>query len=198
MRYNTLMKQIILASTSAQRQKILHDVGIPFIAVASDFEEDNAFPLPPKELLIRHALGKATAVTQKHPEAIVIGADELFVFDGKVLGKPKDAEEIVTTLTMLSGQTPVAINGYAIIDGKTVITGAVETKITFRNLSKAEIAAYAATGEGLGRAAAFGIQGKGALLVDKIEGDYLNIVGLPIATIALELRKLGVTFWLPV
>lgn len=186
-------KQIILASSSPRRQQILENAGLKFSIVASEFEEDNSLDMPPLELVKHLSLGKAKSVYASHPGSIVIGVDTLISSDGLILGKPGSEEGIIKSLNSLNGKTHSALTGFTIISDKQTISEAVETKVTLRHLSIDEINAYAKTHEGIDKAGGYAIQSRGALLVERIEGDYWNIVGLPLSRLAVRLREFGIT-----
>src|SRR3989344_5942048 len=189
------MKNIVLASSSPRRKEILEKTGLSFIVDPSNFEENLDQDLEPKELVKELSLGKAKDVTKRHKNAIVIAADSVVLLNGKVLGKPHTKEKAESMLSELSGSIHSAITGFTIIDtdtGKTV-SEAVETKIYFKKLTKEEIENYVETGEPLDKAGAYAIQGKGGMFVEKIEGDYYNIVGLPLANLVEKLKEFGVT-----
>jgi len=188
------MKKIILASGSPRRKELLEKIGLKFEVEPASFVEDIPTGLSPGEIAKKLSLEKARAVAAKHQDAIIIGADTFGVFEGKILGKPHHAEQAKKMLSMLSGKSHLVVTGYAVIDsttGKTV-TGIAETIVHFRKLTKEEIEAYAATGEPLDKAGAYGIQGLGALFVDRIEGDFYNIIGLPLCAIAESLKEFGI------
>jgi septum formation protein len=188
------MKTIVLASGSPRRKEILEKTGLPFVVDPSNFEEDLKQDLEPKELAKALSLGKAKDVAKRHKNAIVIGADSITLLNGKVLGKPHTIEKAIKMLLDLSGSTHSAITGYTIIDTESgkIFSDAVETKIYFRDLSKEEIEKYVATGEPLDKAGAYAIQGKGKKLVEKIEGDYYNVMGLPLSSLVKNLKKFGI------
>ena len=188
------MRKIILASSSKWRRQILEKSRIPFIVEPGDYEEDMGMQLSPRELAETLATGKAESVAIKHTDAVVIGADTLVEFEGGVIGKPHTPEKATQTLERLSGKTHSIYTGYCIIDTKTGgrRSGAVETRVTFRNLPSQEIADYVATGEPLNAAGAYTIQDSAAGFVSHIEGDFYNVVGLPLATILEELYRLEV------
>ncbi len=188
------MRKIILASVSPWRKKVLSMTGIPFDVEESGYEEDMKLPLPPRVLARRHALEKARAVAARHKDAIVIGADTFAVFRGKLLGKPHTAARARVVLKMLSGKTHTILTGFAIVDSRTGrhISKTVGTRVTFRKLSAREIAVYVNTGESLKVAGAYAIQGHGAKLIKKIDGDWNNIAGFPLKAVLQELAKFGV------
>ena len=188
------MQQIILASSSPRRYDILKRSGIPFIAEDGGFEEDLTLPLPPSALVVYLAEGKARAVAARHPDALIVGADTVVVKGNEVLGKALTNEHAQEMLKKLSGFEHGVLTGFVLIDTKTgkKIERAVETKVTFRTLSDEEIDSYVATGEPLGKAGGYAIQGAAARFVEKIEGDMDNVVGLPLAALLEELAKFGV------
>ena len=188
------MRKIILASVSPWRKEILEKSRIPFTVEPSDYVEDLALNLSPRELVETLATGKADAVAIKHADAIVIGADTIADVDGEVIGKPYTAEKAIEILARLSGRVHDVHTGYCIIDSKSGErrSGVVTTKVTFRALSEEEIRSYVATGEPLNAGGAYTIQGAAASFVSRIEGDFYSVVGLPLATIMEELAKFGV------
>lgn len=188
------MRELILASTSPRRKEILEKSGIPFSVEDSGYEEDLTLKLEPAELAKHLALCKAEAVAKRHEDAIVIGADTIVVINGKVLGKPIDDGEAREMLGQLSGTVHTVVTGIAIIDAKNrqKITKAVETKVHFKQLTEKQIAEYIKTGESKGKAGAYAVQGLGAELIDKIEGDYYNVMGLPLSALLEELKGFGV------
>ncbi len=160
----------------------------------SDYEEEIAAGLAPHELAKRLSLEKAKRVANRHKKALVIAADTFGVFQCQILGKPKTEAEARQMLEMLSGQAHLVITGFTIIDtetGKTV-SGSVETKVYFRKLTPVEIEAYVKSGEPMDKAGAYAIQGMGAVIVEKIEGDYFNVIGLPLSALAESLKEFGV------
>ncbi len=188
------MKEIVLASVSPRRKELLDRLGLRFRVEVSDVPEKLTHSLKPKALARSLALEKARAVAAKYPRAIIIAADTIGVLGGKILGKPENAEEARRMLKALSGKTHAVITGFAILDTEMgrVLTRAVETRVTFRRLSRREIEAYVGTGEALDKAGAYAIQGLGALLVKEIKGDYFNVVGLPLSALSQALKKFGV------
>ncbi len=189
-----MKKKIILASTSPNRKELLSETGLAFDIVHSNYEEDMTLPLAPKELAMHLSKGKAMAVAELNPEAIVIGADTFTVHNGKIIGKPHTPEKAKETLRMFSGVSHTVVTGFTVIHlaEKREQSHAVETKVHFRNLSEAEIEAYVATGEPLNKAGAYGIFQLGRNLIEKVEGDISNVAGLPIATVIETLKGFGV------
>ena len=182
---------LLLASTSPQRRAILEQLRIPFELVAPLFEERDEPDRDPVKLVSEHARGKARSVAGEAGERPVLGVDTTVVLDGEVFGKPADAGEAEAMLERLSGAT------HEVVSGLCLLTPAWEelehdlTRVTFRELTPRDLAHYVSTGEWKGRAGAYAIQGVGASLVERIEGDYLNVVGLPAA---LLVRLLAARF----
>ena len=180
---------ILLASTSPQRRAILEQLGIPFEAVAPRYEESDASGTPPEELVRIHAAGKARSVAESAGDRPVLGVDTEVVLDGRVYGKPSTAEEAAEMLDALAGRTHEVLSGLCLLTpGWEAIEHEV-THVTFRELTPRDLAGYLATGEWEGRAGAYAIQGRGAGLVERIEGDFLNVVGLPAAVLVRLLAE---------
>lgn len=166
--------------------------GYPFDVLPSAYEEDNTLALSPDKLVAHLALGKAAWVAKSNPQSVVIGADTLVSLDGKIIGKPRDKEELVLILSALSGRPHAVLSGIAIIEGDHVVSESVETKVFFRKLDRNEIDCYAGTDEWKDKAGGYGIQSAAALFIDRIEGDYLNVVGLPLSRLAQRLKEFDV------
>ncbi len=188
------MQEIILASASPRRISLLRSLGVSFRVVPSQIEEDMNPSLPAPELALRQAGQKARAVACKYPEAIVLGADTVVCCEGEILGKPRDYQEALRMLRLLSGRSHEVSTGLALIQESTgrMREEVVTTKVFFRVLSEKEIQGYLATGESFDKAGGYGIQGYGALLIEKIEGCYFNVVGLPLAKLGVMLKEFGV------
>jgi septum formation protein len=189
------MKKIILASQSPWRKIILEKLGIPFDVVVSNFEEDMTQNMPPHRLAVHLARGKAETVAKQHTEAVVIAADTFIIFENELLGKPGTPERATEMLMKLAGKWHEIITGFVILDGETgkETEQLVSTRVHLRDAEESEIVAYVATGEPLNVAGGYAIQGRAGALVDRIEGDYWNIVGLPMSALVVELRKFGIT-----
>ena len=175
---------IILASASPRRREILRDGGIFHRVMPGDVDESVFEGVEPRLMVQLLAAAKAADVAKK-AEGIILGADTVVVLSGEVMGKPGSEEEAFSMLSALSGKTHSVYTGVALLrtkDGR-LITHLEETKVTFRTLSEAEIRAYIETGEPMDKAGAYGIQGKGGALVEKTEGDFLNVVGLPLTAV---------------
>ena len=187
------MSGLYLASQSPRRTELLHQVGIDHTVVTSSYVEDNVVITDPIEMVKAQALGKARCANDVPHGSIVLAADTIVVFDGKVLGKPHSKDEARTMLRTLSGQVHSVITGVALLIKGREIVFHNETKVYFKTLQDFEIESYIDSMEPMDKAGAYGIQGKGALWVDKIEGSYTNVVGLPVEHVYEELCKaLGV------
>jgi len=188
------MKTIILASASPRRKEILEKTGLKFRTDESDYEEKMVPGLKPHELAVLFSRKKARAVARRYRDAIIIAADTVVVLRGSLFGKPRDVEEARKMLKALSGKSHYVITGFTIIDTeiKKELSRSIETKVFFKRLSAVEIEAYIKSGEPLDKAGAYGIQGLGALIVKKIEGDFFNVMGLPLNALVESLKKFGI------
>jgi septum formation protein len=180
---------ILLASTSPQRRTILEQLGVPFEVVTPRYSEDDPPGLPPVELVRAHAVGKARSVAAGAGDRPVLGVDTAVVLGGKVLGKPDGAEEAAEMLEALGGETHEVVSGLCLVTPGWEEIGHSTTRVTFRPLTPRDIAGYVDSREWEGRAGAYAIQGLGAALVERIEGDYLNVVGLPAALLVRLLAE---------
>ena len=173
---------IILASSSPRRSKILKDAGVNFKVLVSDIDEKaiDVSNLKPEEMVMKIAKHKALAVSNTHPKDIVIGADTGVFFNSKFYGKPENAEDAVRMLSELSGNKHEVITGVAVIKGENTKLFYSKSIVYIRKLGEIEILDYVKTGEPLDKAGAYAIQGMGGTLVEKYEGDFFNIVGLPL------------------
>ena len=172
---------LLLASTSPQRRAILHQLGIPFDVVAPRYVEHDPPDADAARLVREHALGKARSVAAEADDRPVLGVDTTVVLDGRIYTKPADAGDAERMLEELSGKTHVVISGLCLVTAGWEDIEHEATQVAFRELTPRELGTYVATGEWEGRAGAYAIQGRGASLVRSIEGDYLNVVGLPAA-----------------
>ena len=191
------MKKIILASASPRRKELLEKIGLKFEVEPGACQEIVDKDLEPHELVQKLSREKAEAVARKYRNAVVIAADTVVLIDGKILGKPKSPTEAKKMLRVLSGKSHVVITGFTIIDTsqRRILSKAAETKVYIRELNPEEIDAYVKSGEPLDKAGAYGIQGLGSVIVEKIEGDYFNVVGLPLSALAESLKEFGVDVW---
>ena len=184
--------RVILASSSPRRLQLLQQIGIEAEVRPAAFDELSTGKMA-DEVVLANAVGKCQAVCAACGDKVpVIAADTVVVLDNQILGKPKDAADAVRMLTELSGRTHKVLTGVAVSFDGTQLAEVCETEVIFRNLTAAEIADYVATGEPLDKAGAYGIQGRGAVFVEKINGCYNNVVGLPLTRLHLMLAKLGV------
>lgn len=183
---------IVLASQSPRRQALLRQIGLPFRVLAPKGEEKTDLPLPPGELVQQLSKQKAQEVAkQAAPGDLILAADTMVVLDALPLGKPKTEAEAKQMLQMLSGRTHLVYTGICLLRGDHCVTDTMEASVTFRSLSDLEIGAYVQTGEPMDKAGAYGIQGKGALFVSRIEGDFYTVMGLPLCRLAELLPKFG-------
>jgi septum formation protein len=180
---------LLLASTSPQRRAILEQLGIPFDVVAPDYEEHDPPDADPHDLVRAHAREKARSVAGLAGDRPVLAVDTTVWLDGRVYGKPADAQDAVEMLDALGGRTHHVISGLCLLTPGWELVEADETAVTFRPLTPADLAAYETTGEWAGRAGGYAIQGRGAALVERVEGDYLNVVGLPAALLVRLLAE---------
>jgi septum formation protein len=168
---------LLLATTSPQRRAILEQLGIPFEAVAPAYVEHDPPDLEPAELVRVHAEGKARSV---HADGLItLGVDTAVVLDGRVYGKPADEEDATRMLHELSGRTHMVVSGVCLLGPDIDVTTHEVTAVTFRPLTAQLLTTYLESGEWEGRAGGYAIQGLGGRLVERIDGDYLNVVGLP-------------------
>ncbi|MGI8862696.1 MAG: Maf family protein [Gaiellaceae bacterium] len=169
--------RLILASTSPQRRAILEQLRIPFEVVAPTYVERDTPDLAPAELVRAHAEGKACSV---HEEGrLTLGVDTAVALDGRIYGKPEDVEDAGRMLHDLSGRGHSVVSGLCLLGPNIDVVAHEVTSVTFRSLTARLVTTYLASGEWQGRAGAYAIQGLGGRLVERIEGDYLNVVGLP-------------------
>ena len=187
------MARLILASASPRRAKLLTDAGVRHVVQATDVDERLPKKLKASEAVVEVARRKAMAIPEQ--DAFVVAADTLVVFEGKHLGKPEDEVEAHSMLRMLSGHTHEVVTGVVVRspDGK-LVSEAVTTKVTFRELTDAEIDVYIRTGDPMDKAGAYGIQGRAKAFVSKIEGPMDNVIGLPMDVVRKLLASVG---WTP-
>lgn len=184
---------IILASQSPRRQELLRLLGVDFTIRTADIDETMDLALPPEEEVLRVGAEKAKTVAAAcGAEDIVIAADTIVVVDGRILGKPKNAEDAARMLELLSGRGHTVMTGVTVLRGAQIQSRVVSTQITFRRLTRREIEAYVSSGEPMDKAGAYGIQGRASIFVEHLEGDYFCVMGLPVCTLAQMLRAYGV------
>ena len=184
---------IILASGSPRRKSLLESLGLDFKVYVPDVDESHENDEAPSELCRRLSRLKAEAGARVFPDDVIIAADTIVVIDGEILGKPSGREDAARMLKKLSGREHEVITGVSVAQGGNVLADDVHTLVKFRELSEAEIFAYLETGEPFDKAGAYAVQGKGALLIEGINGDYYNVVGLPLCTLGRMLGAFGIT-----
>jgi septum formation protein len=187
------MKKIILASASPRREELLKVLGLKFEVDPSDFDEHMHCQLEAHEFACAISAEKAERVAKRHPDALIIAADTLIVLHNTLLGKPRDDAEARVMLEMLSGEAHLVITGFTIMDtsdGRTV-SRSVETKVYMKKLTSNEIDAYIKSKEPQDKAGAYAIQGLGSVIVERIEGDFFNVIGLPLSALAEALKDFG-------
>ena len=186
--------KLILASQSPRRRELLERMGLTQFEIRPAAGEENASPqLTPAQLVEELSRQKAQEIAGTATESdIIIAADTVVAADGRVLGKPHSREEAMEMLSFLSGRTHTVYTGVTVQQGAKTLTRHEATDVVFRPLSEAEIAAYVNTGEPMDKAGAYGIQGRGCVLVEGIRGDYYNVMGLPVCRLGLMLREFGV------
>jgi septum formation protein len=183
---------IVLASSSPRRRELLGLLGLTFDVSAADLDETWRDGEPPPVHAERLAREKADA--RARPGAVVIGADTIVVIDGAILGKPRDAADARAMLRRLAGREHEVFTAVAVAYGGRTVSGVQRTIVRFRALDDAAIAEYVATGEPLDKAGAYGIQGYGAVLVERIEGDYFTVMGLGLALLVDLLGRVGLRY----
>jgi len=184
--------RVILASSSPRRRELLRLIGIPHEVRPADIDETH----PPGERPGEHAerLAREKAMAIDAPDAVVIGSDTIVVVDGEVLGKPRDRQHATTMLRRLSGRSHVVVTGVAVKWGGRLASGVEEVGVTFRDLSDAEIDSYIDTGEPMDKAGAYGIQGYGATIVQRVDGDYFAVMGLALNRLVCLMRELDLSY----
>ena len=182
--------RLILASASARRAELLKLMGLEFCVSVSGADEDMP-PCPPEEAVQRLALRKAEAVQCDLSDCCVVGADTIVCVEGQTLGKPAGAADARRMLRLLSGRTHTVYTGVAVLAGAQTQTCCDAAQVTFAELSEAEIDAYVRTGEPMDKAGAYGIQGAGCVFIERIEGSYFTVMGLPVQKLYQMLRLAG-------
>jgi septum formation protein len=188
------MKRIVLASASPRRKELLEQIGVRFEVEPTEYDEETTSSSEPREMARELSLGKARAAARKHRKALIIAADTLVVLGGRVFGKPHTNAQAREMLRALNGRTHSVVTGFTILDTESgkVLSRSVETEVHIRKLTPKEIDSYVRTKEPLDKAGGYAIQGWGVVLVDRIEGDYSNVVGLPLSALAESLREFDV------
>jgi septum formation protein len=186
--------KVVLASSSPRRRELLNLIGIAHEVRPANLDESMRPRETPRRHAERLARDKASAVAMRDPDLITIAADTIVVINRKVLGKPADKEEAARMLAMLSGKEHTVISAVAVSRGKKLRSAIEEVKVKFRRLREDEIDAYIATGEPMDKAGAYGIQGYGATIVERVEGDYFAVMGLPLVRLIALMRDVGVVY----
>ena len=185
-------KEIILASASPRRRELLGMFDLTFTVIPAVGEEKSEAGLTPGETVEALARAKAAEVAAGHSGAVVIGSDTVVERDGELLGKPKSEAEAFRMLKSLSGRSHRVWSGVCVIEGERCLTAHEMTAVHFRSLSDEEIWAYIRSGEPMDKAGAYGCQGRASLFIDRLEGDFFNVMGLPLCRLGLMLKELGV------
>jgi septum formation protein len=190
---NSTTPQLILASASPRRRELLQGIGVVFTVIPSDTAEAAQPGELPQEYALRVAGEKALDIARRHPGVWILGADTIVEIAGEVLGKPRDTTDGRRMLRLLSGRTHQVMTAFILLDGEGHVRArqVVTSRVTFKPLSDAQIHAYLATGEPFDKAGAYAVQGLGASLVERVEGSYTNVVGLPMDEVQAALHTTG-------
>lgn len=182
-----------LASASPRRVQLLHMLGFPFQQIIADCDENDVSTSDPEQVTIELSLRKVNSVLPHLRAGVVIAADTIVVLDGLIMGKPHDDRMAIDFLTRLSGRTHLVYTGVTVcrVETARMLSAACMTRVTFRTLSEDNIRTYVATGETTDKAGAYAIQGKGVLLIEKIDGCFTNVIGLPLETLDTLLTSFG-------
>lgn len=184
---------IVLASTSKYRRALLEAAGIAHVAIAPDFDEDHALPMPPEQKVVAFARGKAESVAHAHPDAVIVGSDQIPELDGRILTKPGSVEAAREQLRALSGRTHRLLTAVAVHARGRTESGVVEHRMRMRALTRAQIDEYVARDRPLDCAGAYRVEAAGALLFEAMDGpDHTAIVGLPLTLVAALCARVGV------
>ena len=186
--------RVVLASQSPRRRELLTLIGIPHEVRPADLDESLLPGERPPEHAERLAREKAAAISAAHQAAVVIAADTIVVLDGEILGKPRDPEEAERTLRRLAGRTHTVHTAVAVAWNSRLESGVESVEVTFRPLTDERIAAYVATGEPMDKAGAYGIQGYGAVIVERVHGDYFAVMGLALGRLVGLLERVGLKY----
>jgi len=193
MKSSSTTPQLILASGSPRRRELLQGIGVVFTVIPSDTAEAAQPGELPQEYALRVAGEKALDIARRHPGVWILGADTIVEIAGEVLGKPRDTTDGRRMLRLLSGRTHQVMTAFILLDGEGHVRArqVVTSRVTFKPLSDVQIHAYLATGEPFDKAGAYAVQGLGASLVERVEGSYTNVVGLPMDEVQAALHTAG-------
>ena len=182
----------ILASQSPRRRELLSMLGLTFDIITADIDETMDAALPVDQAVAQVCRRKAEAVAKLHPDRLIVSADTIVVVEGKVLGKPHSEQEAAAMLRSLSGRSHTVMTAFCVWQKGEAETHVEKTDLTFKPLSDEEIAAYIATGSPMDKAGAYGIQDGAAIFVEGLQGDYYNVMGLPLCALTKCLRRRGI------
>ncbi len=184
-------KKLVLASTSPRRESLLRMIGFDFEVVDSEIDEESEVYTIPEVHVLELAQKKALKVAETINSGLIIGADTIVVLDNQILGKPRDSKQAKETLRKLSGRTHFVYTGFAIVDktSRKMLSEFEKTRVSFRNLEDEEIDRYVQSGSPLDKAGGYGIQDQGALFVERIDGCFYNVMGLPVTSVYRALAK---------
>jgi len=186
--------RVVLASASPRRHELLNIIGIAHDVIPANIDESIRGGESPRKHAERLAREKASSVSGRDSGVVAIGADTIVLIDKKILGKPANTVDAGTMLSLLSGREHTVVTAVAVARGRKVCSAVEEVTVKFRKLTDDEIDAYIATGEPMDKAGAYGIQGYGATIVERIEGDYFAVMGLPLVRLISLLGELGVSY----
>jgi len=186
--------RVVLASASPRRHELLNIIGIAHDVIPANIDESIRGGESPRKHAERLAREKASSVSGRDSGVVAIGADTIVLIDKKILGKPANTVDAGTMLSLLSGREHTVVTAVAVARGRKVCSAVEEVTVKFRKLTDDEIDAYIATGEPMDKAGAYGIQGYGATIVERIEGDYFAVMGLPLVRLISLLAELGVGY----
>ena len=186
--------RVILASQSPRRRELLTLVGIAHEVQPADIDESYLAGERPREHAERLARGKTAVIARREPDALVVGSDTIVVVDGDVLGKPVDGPDAVRMLERLAGRSHVVVTAVAVAWRGETRSAVEEVGVTFHPMNRIEIDAYIATGEPMDKAGAYGIQGYGATIVSRVDGDYFAVMGLPLQRLTRVLASIGIRY----
>jgi septum formation protein len=188
------MNRFVLASASPRRRELLDLIGIRHAVDPADVDESLLDGESPPGYVERLARAKASVVAARHPEAVVVGADTTVVLGDDILGKPLDPGDAKRMLARLAGHTHEVCTGIAVVHAGKIASAVERVAVTFRTLTPRDIESYVATGEPMDKAGAYGIQGWGATIVERIDGDYFSVMGLGLRRLVALLEEVGVEY----